>query len=109
MPIGSLNTSTANNIFYTPEFKTLVRSLKEVLIKEAQSLPIVNANERYAYRYDFYKLLRSLNVPSHMYWAVAFLNGVTDPTKDNSHITSVLNISEESVLRAISRSNTREG
>lgn len=109
MPIGSINNSAANNIFYTPEYKTLVRSLKEILVKEAQSIPVVNANERFAYRYDFYRLLRSLKIPSHMYWTVAFLNGVTDPTKDNSTIIEVLNISEESVLRAISRSNTREG
>lgn len=109
MPIGTLNPSPAKDIFYTPRYKTLVRSLKEVLIKQAQALPVPNPNDRYAYRNNFYKLLRELGVNSHMYWTIAYINGVEDIFKDNSSIVEILNVPESVVLAAISRSNTRQG
>lgn len=109
MPIGSLNPSPNTDIFYTPRYKTLVRSLKEILVEQAQALPIPNPNDRFAYRNNFYKLLRELGVSSHMYWTIAYINGVEDIFKDNSSIIQVLNISESVVLAAISRSNTRQG
>lgn len=109
MPIGSLNVNATKDIFYTDRYKTMVRSLKEVLLKQAQALPIPNPNDRYAYRYDFYRLLRELGVESHMHWTVAFLNDITDPFADNSKKVEILNIPETTVLSAISRSNTRRG
>lgn len=109
MPIGSLNVNATKDIFYTDRYKTMVRSLKEVLLKQAQALPIPNPNDRYAYRYDFYRLLRELGIESHMQWTIAFLNDVTDPFADNSKKVEILNIPETTVLAAISRSNTRRG
>jgi hypothetical protein len=109
MPIGSLNSSASKEIFYTPRYKTLVRSLKEILLKQAQALPIPNPNDRFAYRYDFYRLLRELGVQSHMHWTIAFINGIEDPFKDNSSKVEIFNIPESIVLAAISRSNTRQG
>lgn len=109
MPIGSLNVNATKDIFYTTRYKTMVRSLKEVLLKQSQALPIPNPNDRYAYRYDFYRLLRELGVPSHMRWTVAFLNDITDPFADNSKKIEIHSIEESLVLSAISRSNTRRG
>lgn len=109
MPIGSLNVNPTKDIFFTDRYKILVRSLKEVLLKQAQALPIPNPNDRFAYRYDFYRLLRELGIESHMFWTVAFLNDVTDPFADNSKKVEILNIQESVILAAISRSNTRRG
>ncbi|MNG46912.1 hypothetical protein D3C79_47760 [compost metagenome] len=109
MPIGGLNVNATKDIFYTDRYKIMVRSLKEVLLKQAQALPIPNPNDRYAYRYDFYRLLRELGVESHLHWTVAFLNDVTDPFADNSKKIEILNINESVILSAISRSNTRRG
>lgn len=109
MPIGSLSSSASKTIFFTPRYKTLVRSLKDILVKQAQSFPIPNPNDRYAYRYDFYRLLRELGVPGHMLWTISYINGVEDPFADNSDKVEILNISESLVLAAISRSNTRQG
>lgn len=109
MPIGSLNVNATKDIFYTNRYKTMVRSLKEVLLTQSQALPIPNPNDRWAYRYDFYRLLRELGVESHLHWTVAFLNDVTDPFADNSKKVEIRAISESLVLAAISRSNTRRG
>lgn len=109
MPISTNNSEGDKSIFFTPEYKTLVRSLKEVLLQSATSLPIPNPNDRFAYRNDFYRLLRSLGIKSHLWWTVAYLNGVENTNKDNSHIIEIRNVSEDLIVRAISRSNTRPG
>lgn len=109
MPIGTLNPSRNKDIFYTSRYKTLVRSLKEILLEQAVLVPIPNPNDRFAYRNNFYKMLRELGVPFHMYWTIAYINGVENIFQDNSSIMEVYNIPESVVLGAISRSNTRQG
>ena len=109
MPISTNNSQGDKAIFFTPEYKTLIRSLKEVLLQSTTSLPIPNPNDRYAYRYDFYRLLRSLGIKSHLWWTIAYLNGVENINKDNSRIIEIRTIDENLITRAISRSNTRPG
>lgn len=109
MPISTNNSEGDKSIFFTPEYKTLIRSLKEVLLQSTTSLPIPNPNDRYAYRNDFYRLLRSLGIKSHMWWTIAYLNNVENVNKDNSHIIEIRNVDENLVIRAISRSNTKPG
>lgn len=109
MPISTNNADGDKSVFFTPEYKTLIRSLKEVLLKSSTSLPIPNPNDRYAYRYDFYRLLRALKIKSHLWWTIAYLNGVENVHKDNSNIIEIKNVDENIIVRAISRSNTRQG
>ena len=109
MPIANAGSSADKALFYTQAYKTLVRSQKEILLRGATVIPIVNRNELYAYRNDIYRLLRSLKIDPHMYWTIAFLNGIENPDQDISHLTSIYNISEQALEKALSRSNTTAG
>lgn len=110
MPIATNNSAGGDKAyFFTPEYKTLIRSLKEILISTGGTLPIPNPNDRYAYRYDFYRLLRSLKVPVHLWWTVAYLNDIENTSKDNSKLLMIISIEESAILAAISRSNTQAG
>jgi len=109
MPISALQANSDKSVFFTDRFKVLVRSEKEILQQRATVIPIVNANDRYAYRYDFYRLLREHNIPTYMWWATAFINDISDPFADHSARTSFLKIDENILMNAYSRSNTRQG
>lgn len=109
MPIAEEGYSGDKAIFFTQEYKTLVRSEKEILLRSATTLPIMNRNELYAYRTDVYRLLRSLGVQPHMYWTVAFLNGIENPDQDVSHLTFIYTLDDRILEKALSRSNTVQG
>lgn len=109
MPIPNNVMGSDKDVFYTDRFKTLVRSERELLRKTANSQPILELNKLYAYRNDFYRLLRNYNIQPYLYWATAFINGIEDPSQDITHLTSFLTINEESLASAISRSNTVRG
>ena len=97
------------DFFYTEEFKVLVRSQKEILLRSAGELPLVNRSEVQMYRYDFYRLLRSLGIPNHLHWATAFINGIEDPFKDNSGIKEIRTVSQSQLEDIITRKNTTRG
>lgn len=67
------------------------------------------ANVKQAFKNDFYRLLRSMGVPPHMHWTIAFLNNVDDPDMDISSMTGWFNIAEEEITKSISRNNTVRG
>jgi len=106
MPLSNNDFSNGKEVYYTEAFKTMVRSERESLLKETTEFQMVPMNELYAYRYDIYRLLRSLGVPSYLWWVTAYLNGVEDPFTDISKMTSLRKINEESLSDRIVRSNT---
>ena len=106
MPLSSNDFSSGKEVFYTEAFKTMVRSERESLLKETTEFPVIPKNELYAYRYDIYRLLRSLGVPSYLWWITAYLNGVENPFADISKIQSLRKVNEESLSNRIARSNT---
>lgn len=71
------------DIFFTDEFKTLIRSCKELIIERSIPTLITVPSIKEAYRYDFYKLLRELGITEDMVWVTAYINDVTDPTNWN--------------------------
>lgn len=109
MPISSNVISENKEVFFTERFKTLVRSEKELLIKQASSAPILEPNQVQAYRNDFYRLIRTHGVESHLWWATAYINGIENPTQDISGMTSFLTINETVLASALARSNTVRG
>lgn len=109
MPISESGYGADKAVFYTQAYKTLVRSQKEILLRGATVIPIINRHELYAYRNDMYRLLRSLNIDPHLYWTVAFLNGIENPDQDITGLTSVYTISEQQLEKALARSNTTPG
>ena len=109
MPIPNNSSAADKAVFYTEPFKVLVRSEKEVLLRSAATVPIINRHELHAYRFDIYRLLRSLKIQPHLYWATAYLNGIEDPGQDISGLQSILTVNEEILNKAITRSSTTWG
>lgn len=109
MPIPNNEINADKDVFFTDRFKTLVRSEKELLKRTATTRPILEQNVMYAFRNDFYRVLRIYNVPSYLWWCTAFINGIEDPTQDISEMTSFLEISESILSAALARSNTVRG
>lgn len=109
MPIPNNEIGSDKDVFFTDSFKTLVRSEKELLKRTAHTKPIIEKNVLYAYRNDIYRLLRYLSVPSYLYWATAYINGIEDPTQDITHLSSIYLLDESTLSGAISRSNTVQG
>lgn len=109
MPIANNEINSDKDVFFTERFKTLVRSEKELLRRTAHSKPIVEKNVLYAYRNDIYRLLRHFNIPSYMWWATAYINGIENPTQDITSLEGILLLDESVLSGAISRSNTVQG
>jgi len=109
MPIPNNESDNGKEFFYTDAFKILVRSEKEILLRTAQLMPIVDRAMLYAFRTDFYRVMRSMNIPAHLRWATAFINDINDPNQDVSDLHSFMAISESDLNKAISRSNTVKG
>uniref|UniRef100_A0AAU8L0X3 Uncharacterized protein n=1 Tax=Pantoea phage Survivor TaxID=3232176 RepID=A0AAU8L0X3_9CAUD len=85
-----------NPYYYTDEFKTIIRSCKEILLEGASYAPFVERNIVFAYRFNFHKFLRELrnkedgqSVPEDMIWVVSFINGIEDPTADWSYLQGI--------------------
>lgn len=100
----SLTLSYGNEYFYTDEFKNIVRSCKEILIEQATKVPITDKAKQFAYRHNFHKYLREFSdgyankIPEDIIWAVSFINGIEDPTKDFSHLEILYFITHEDLL-----------
>lgn len=109
MPIPNNAIGVDKDIYFTDRFKTLVRSEKELLVNTASSTAVLEPYVVNAYRNDFYRLMRHYGVPSHLWWATAYINGVEDPYQDVSGISSFLLINDSTLSTAISRSNTVQG
>jgi len=106
MPIANNDFSNGKDVFYTERYKTLVRSELELIRKEASYFPNVIPAVQQAYKNDFYRLLRSLGVPSYLWWTTAYINGITDPFEDISGLTLIYQVSEDALNARIARNNT---
>lgn len=106
MPIYTNEFNTDKEVFYTERFKTLVRSQKELLVPQATTISLIEDQVKYAYRNDFYRLLRHYKVPAHLYWTVAFINGVTDPFESIIKMKEFLLIDENVLYELMARSGT---
>lgn len=106
MPISDSGYGADKAVFYTQAYKTLVRSQKEILLRGATVIPIINRNELYAYRFDIYRLLRSLSIDPHMWWTIAYLNGIENPQQDITKLTAIYNIDQQQIEKALARSDT---
>lgn len=109
MPIPGTSSSNSKDIFYTEQFKKIVRSEKEILLRQATTIPILKPRELYAYRYDIYRFLRVNNIPEHLRWATAFINGIEDPNQDISGLSMLYVVDESILVKALTRANTKQG
>lgn len=109
MPIPNNDVSSSKDVFFTERFKVLIRSEKELLIRQASSTAILETNQVQAYRNDFYRLMRAHNIEPHLWWATAYINGIENPSQDISGMVSFLTLNESTIASAIARSNTVRG
>lgn len=94
------------DFFYTDRFKTLVRSERELLRKEATEIPLLEPTVKYAFRNDFYRLIRHYGIPNYMHWVTAYINDISDPFKDISGMSHFLAIDESLLYSIVARTNT---
>lgn len=97
------------DFYYTEEFKTLVRSQKEMLVRTAGDKILLDRSIVRIYRFDFYRLLRSQGIPPHLHWVNAYINGIEDPFADISALREIRTVSESELENIIARSNTQRG
>lgn len=106
MPLANNDFSNGKEVYFTEAFKTMVRSERELLLRQTTEQPIKSPSDLHAYRYDIYRLLRTYKVPSYLWWVTAYLNGIEDPFADISGLSSIRMISEQALSDRIVRSNT---
>lgn len=109
MPISVSDYSSDYDYYYTDDFKTLVRSQKELLLRNGGTQGLIDRTQVQIYRYDFYRLLRALKIPPHLWWATAYINNVEDPFKDIMEMTEIRTINASMLESAIARKNTTRG
>lgn len=107
-----LNLPAGNPYYYTPEFKTIIRSCKEILLDQATYSPFVGESVQFAYRYNFHKLLRQLggenpDIPEDLIWVTSFLNGIENPNSDFSKLDGIYTVTREQVDSVIQVTRVR--
>lgn len=87
---------SGNDYYYTDEFKTIMRSCKEIIIESSSYAPFIERNVVFAYRFNFHKFLRELrnkddgnSVPEDMIWLCSYINGIEDPNADWSYLEGI--------------------
>lgn len=98
--------------YFTDEYKTVIRSCKEVLLSQATFSPFVGEAVKFAYRYNFHKFLRQIggevsSIPEELIWTISFLNGIEDPTKDFSHLKGIYTVTAEQIESIIQITRVR--
>lgn len=106
MPLSTNGFSNGKDVFFTEAYKTMVRSERELLLRQTTERPIVSQAELRAYRHDFYRLLRVYGYAPHLHWTIAFLNGIENPSMDCSGLQVIKVIEETHLAERIARSNT---
>lgn len=101
-----------NPFYYTDEFKTIVRSCKEILLNDAVFSPFVGDSVKFAYRYNFHKLLRQLGgetptISEDLIWVTSYLNGIENPNQDFMHLKGIYTVSSSQLDAIVQVTRTR--
>jgi len=105
MPLTTANI-VEDDVYYTEDFKTLIRSHREFLIANTQPSAELDTSLLYAFRNNFYGYLRSKGVPPKLWWVCAFLTGIKTPFQDISRLEKWYYPDINAIETIISRSNT---
>lgn len=95
-----------DDVYYSDDVMTMIRSNKEYLIHLSSPFEITQLNIVQANRYDFGRVLRQLGVPTKMHWIIAYINGLEDPNADIQGMTSFLDVDPGVIDNMITRMNT---
>lgn len=94
------------DIYYSDEFKTIVRSCKEKILEGAQELALVDRSFVYAHRNNFYTFLRGIGIDERLVWPIAFINDIHDPSKGLMEKSSIYICTMEQINRLITHLKT---
>lgn len=89
--------------YYTDEYKTVVRSCKELILQQASWVPITDPSISYSYRNNFHRFLRNIELTNNvgisedMIWTISYINGMENPNKDFSSITGLWFVSKDTI------------
>lgn len=104
-----LDVKLINDIYYTEDFKVMIRSNKEYLVANALEFPLIDRALVSAHRYDFYSILRITGqdkINPMLYWVIAFINGILNPEQDVIDMKSYLYVDETVINQMLARQNT---
>ena len=104
-----LDLPSIDDIYFSEEFKVMVRSNKEFLISRSQRFPIIDKALVEAHKYNFYNVLRILTngsiTQSHA-WVIAYINDIKNPDQNISGMESYLYVDQTVIDQMLSRMNT---
>lgn len=105
MPLTTSNISE-NEVYYTEDFKTLIRSHREYLLANTQPSVELDTSLLYAFKNDFFGYLRAKGVEPKLWWVCAYLSDIKTPFQDISRLEKWYRPDPDAIDRIISRSNT---
>lgn len=106
MPIATIQNIPNDDVYYTEDFKTLVRSNRTAIIANSFEAVVVESEFLYAFKTSMYRFLRSQNVSPKYYWACAYLNGWDIPTFNIQRIVKWIRPNEDYIDNLLARNNT---
>lgn len=105
MPLTT-STIVEDPVYYTEEFKTLIRSHKDFLLQNTAPSSEPDTSLLFANRFDFYGYLKAKEVPPCLWWVCAYLSGIKSPYQDISRLKKWYYPDIDYINNIISRSNT---
>ncbi|AEV89509.1 hypothetical protein OBP_072 [Pseudomonas phage OBP] len=101
-----------NSYYYTDEFKTIIRSCKEILLSQAAFSAFADDSIKFAYKYNFHKFLRNLGgdnptIPEELIWVTSFINNMENPNADFTKIPGLFTVTKEQVDSVIQVTRVR--
>ena len=103
------NLPLADDVYFSSETKTILRAEKEYLVKMADTQTILIPAEVQAFKCDFCRIMRLLQIPIELYWVTMFINDIQDPNQDISGMTSFLVVNKTVIDAILRRTNTTNG
>lgn len=90
----ALNLPSGDPFYYTEQYKTIIRSCKDILLSQAEWIPFDDTVKAWAYRGNFNKLIRALTLTSRgmsedLIWTIAFINDIENPNQDLSGLEGI--------------------
>lgn len=91
MPINTLMTQEASNLFYDPAFRRMLETHIPMLrIHGSTDVIDLPPLATYRYRGDLYGYLRIQGVPKDLHWLTMRMSGMDAPTQFDETITQLL-------------------
>ena len=95
MPLA--NFPIYDDVYFSENFKVVIRSCKEILLDSSRTLPITDKSFLFAHKNDFYAWARGIGMDERLIWINAFINDIVDPTGDISNLKEIQTVTIDTV------------